>query len=195
MQEEPGRRREIALEDAPDLEPAVVAVYAEAFTRPPYEEGPLAGARFAPRWRSHQRAPGWRAQGVWDGEHLIGFVYGHRAERGLPWVDAVVAQLSPARRARWCQDAFLVCELAVLPAWQGRGWGSRLHDALLCGLPEKTALLTTLDDDDNAGARLYARRGWRTISTPYVASGYAHRYVVKGLPLRRARAKMAVREA
>ncbi len=188
------RRCEIALEEASALEADVVEVYAEAFQRPPYEEGPLAGARFAPRWRSHQRAPGWRAQGVWADERLIGFAYGHAVQRGLPWVDAVVAQLSPAGRVRWCRDAFLVCELAVAPAWQGRGWGSSLHDALLAGVEAAQALLTTLDDEENAGARLYARRGWRTISTPYVAPGYARRYVVKGLRLREARGETAVRE-
>ncbi len=189
------RRRAIALDEAPHLESDVVAVYAEAFSGAPYEEGPLAGARFAPRWRSHQRAPDWRAEGVWVGGELVGFAYGHRAQRGLPWVDAVVAQLSPARRARWCQDAFLVCELAVVPGWRGRGWGSRLHDTLLAGVDTANAVLTTLDDERNAGAILYARRGWSTISAPYVAPGYTRRYVVKGLALRPSRPKLAVREA
>jgi GNAT superfamily N-acetyltransferase len=100
-------------------------------------------------------------------------------------VDAVLAQLAPPTRTKWCTDAFLLCELAVAPAHQGLGLGSALHDALIEDAPHATALLTTLDDRGTAGAHLYARRGWRRLSAPYVAPGYAHRYVVMGVRLDR----------
>lgn len=179
----PSSVRSITLIDAPALAAQVVDVYAAAFAGPPYDEGAEARPRFTTRWRAHQAAPGWRAWGAWSGDTLIGFGYGHTALRGLPWVDAVHAQVSPARRARWCAHALLVCELAVVPAEQGRGWGGALHDAVLAGAEEATGLLTTLDDASTSGARLYERRGWRTISRPYVAPGYGHSYVVKGRSL------------
>ncbi len=175
--------RPIELAEATALAKQVVDVYEAAFAGPPYDEGAAARPRFTTRWHVHQAAPGWRAWGAWSGDALIGFVYGHTAVRGLPWVDAIHAQLSPARRARWCAHAMLVCELAVVPAEQGRGVGGALHDAVFAGADEATGLLTTLDDASTSGARLYARRGWRTISKPYVAPGYGHRYVVKGRPL------------
>lgn len=163
----------------------VVAVYAAAFEGPPYDEGAAARPRFAPRWSAHRRAPGWRAVGAWVGDELVGFAYGHTAVPGLPWVDAMLAQLAPTVRQKWAQDAFLLCELAVVPAHRGRGLGSALHDALIDVVPHATALLTTLADRENAGARLYARRGWRGLSAPYVAPGYPHHYVVLGLRLDR----------
>jgi GNAT superfamily N-acetyltransferase len=164
---------------------AVVDVYAAAFAGPPYEEGTAARPRFTPRWVAHAAAPGWRGVGAWSGDTLLGFAYGHAAVAGLPWVDAVLAQLAPTSRAKWSEDAFLLCELAVVPAHQGRGLGSRLHDTLLEDVPHATALLTTLEDPTTAGARLYARRGWRRISAPYVAPGYAHRYVAMATRLDR----------
>lgn len=164
---------------------AVVDVYVAAFQGPPYDEGAAARRRFPARWAAHRDAPGWRAVGAWDGDALVGFAYGHAAAPGLPWVDALFAQLPATARTKWADDAFLVCELAVRPERQGQGLGGALHDALIADAPHATALLTTLDDRATAGAQLYARRGWRRLSAPFVAPGYAHRYVVLGVRLDR----------
>ena len=177
--------RPLAAGAAASLSAAAVSVYAAAFSGPPYEEGSAASARFAPRWVAHAAAPGWRGVGAWVEGTLVGFAYGHAAAPGLPWVDAVLAQLAPPTRTKWCADAFLLCELAVVPEHRGLGLGSTLHDAVIDGAPHATALLTTLDDRSNAGARLYASRGWRRLGAPYVAPGYPHRYVVMGLRLDR----------
>ena len=177
--------RPLAAIDVAAMSAATASVYAAAFSGPPYEEGSAASARFAPRWIAHAAAPGWRGVGAWADGALVGFAYGHAAASGLPWVDAVVAKLPPPTRTKWCADAFLLCELAVAPEHRGRGLGSALHDAVIDGVPHATALLTTLDDRSNAGARLYARRGWRRLGAPYVAPGYPHRYVVMGVRLDR----------
>lgn len=168
----------------PELDEAVVGAYAAAFAGPPYEEGAAAAPRFAPRWAAHRTAPGWLGFGAWAGD-LVGFAYGHTVVPGAPWVDALLARLAPTTRAKWAHDAFLVCELAVVPSHRGLGLGSALHDALIGEAAHATALLTTLDDRENVGAKLYARRGWRRVSAPYVVAGYAHRYVVMGLRLDR----------
>jgi GNAT superfamily N-acetyltransferase len=169
----------------PVLDAAVVDVYAAAFAGPPYDEGAAAAPRFAPRWAAHRPTPGWRGFGAWVGDRLVGFAYGHAAVAGAPWVDALFAHLAPTTRAKWAADAFLVCELAVAPAHRGLGLGAALHDALIAEAPHATALLTTLDDRENVGAKLYARRGWRRVSAPYVVAGYPHRYVVLGVRLDR----------
>ncbi|MFN2321654.1 MAG: N-acetyltransferase family protein [Trueperaceae bacterium] len=173
--------RPLAGVDAVAVSEAIVSVYADAFSGPPYREGSAARSRFAPRWIAHAAAPGWRGAGAWVDDVLVGFAYGHAATPGLPWVDAVRAQLAPPTRTKWCTDPFLLCELAVVPAHRGLGLGSALHDAVIDGAPHATALLTTLDDRSTAGALLYARRGWRRLSAPYVAPGYPHRYVVMGV--------------
>ena len=177
--------RPLAADSAAALSDAVVSVYAAAFSGPPYGEGSAARSRFAPRWIAHAAAPGWRGVGAWVEGALVGFAYGHAATPGLPWVDAVLAQLAQPTRTKWGTDPFLLCELAVAPAHRGLGLGSALHDALIDDAPHATALLTTLDDRSTAGALLYARRGWRRLSAPYVAPGYPHRYVVMGVRLDR----------
>lgn len=171
--------------DAAAATDAVVDAYAAAFEGPPYDEGASARRRFAPRWAAHRAAPGWRGVAAWRDGVLVGFGYGHALVPGLSWSDTLVAHLAPSTRTKWTEDAFLLCELAVRPEHQGQGVGSTLRDALLAEAPHATALLTTLDDRTNAGARLYARRGWRRLSAPFVAPGYAHRYVVLGVRLDR----------
>jgi ribosomal protein S18 acetylase RimI-like enzyme len=53
-----------------------------------------------------------------------------------------------------------LCELAVTPARQGQGIGTRLHAALLKAInPEWSSLL--VDPDNTAGRRLYERLGYR----------------------------------
>ncbi len=178
--------RPIDIAELGQLEPAVAEVYVAAFAGPPYDEGVAAAGRFLPRWRAQRWAAGWAGVGAWVGERLVGLAYGHQATPGLPWVDALMAQLTPAGKLKWGRGAFLLCELAVLPEHQGRGIGGALHDALMDEVKQPTALLTTLDDPATVGALLYRSRGWRQVSpSAYVVPGYPHRYVVMGLRLDR----------
>ena len=59
------------------------------------------------------------------------------------------------------RDAF-VDELYVRPEWRGRGLGNRLLDAMEAHCIEAgiAALHLEVDDDNPAGKRLYARRGF-----------------------------------
>jgi ribosomal protein S18 acetylase RimI-like enzyme len=113
--------------------------------------------------RRHAERAGFRAFGGFDDQaNLVGFSYGYHSQPGLWWREQVSAALTPAQRIEWLADAFEVCELHVHPAAQGQHLGSRLHDALVTDLPEKSALLSVMHRSERA-RKLYFSRGWQVL--------------------------------
>ncbi|HEX6383921.1 MAG TPA: GNAT family N-acetyltransferase [Anaerolineae bacterium] len=147
----------------------IVNIYREAFGPPPYNEGEAGVRLFAQSLARRVRRPGFRYVAARDKRHgrIVGFAFGYRCRPGQWWHDAVASALEPAAANRWLADAFELVELAVTPAYQGRGFGGRLHDALLTGLPYQTALLSTIQAETVA-LKLYRRRGWVTLLTDFV---------------------------
>ncbi len=91
---------------------------------------------------------------------VVGMGFGTRSAPGQWWHDAVAAQIGADHPA--LQDAWVLVELAILPTYQGRGIGGRIHDALLAGQPCPRTLLST--EVANLRARtMYERRGWRIL--------------------------------
>jgi predicted kinase/GNAT superfamily N-acetyltransferase len=138
-------------------------VYAAAFGAPGYDEASSAAEEFAARTLPlHATRDGFRCAVARTAEDVVGFAYGYTGHRGQWWSDRV-ATLAPAAVTReWLGGHFEVVELAVAPAAQRQGIGTRLHDRLLHGLPHPRALLTTYRDDRPA-PRLYRRLGWRLL--------------------------------
>ena len=112
----------------------------------------------------HAQREGFRFLGAFDAKkRLVGFVYGYTGAPGQWWYDKVAAGLDETSRAEWLErEHFELTELAVEPAFQGRGIGSRLHDAVLEGLPHDRALLSALAENGRV-IRFYERRGWRVL--------------------------------
>ena len=112
----------------------------------------------------HAGRDGFRFLGAFGpGNRLVGFVYGYTGAPGQWWYDRVAAALAPAARAEWFEPShFELTELAVDPARQDSGIGSRLHDAVLAGLPHDRALLSALADNGRV-IRFYEHRGWRVL--------------------------------
>jgi ribosomal protein S18 acetylase RimI-like enzyme len=163
---------------------AVIAVYAAAFAAPPYSEPPHAADRLAASLAIHAGRPGFRMRvaRAADGG-IVGFGYGYASAPGQWWHDRVALSVGRDAAQRWLVGAFEVVELAVLPAWQGHGIGTRLLAALLDGVEQRTAVLSTLDAE-TAALRLYRRLGWRPIG--HLAPPAAHtagRFLVMGLDL------------
>ena len=135
-------------------------VYRAAFSAPGYDESEASVERFRDRAAAHphRRATGsgasrWPSATGWPGSAT--------ATR-VSWTSGGAAR-SPSRRPatlvdEWLGGHFEFVELAVDPRWQGRGFATALHDALLLGLPQDRALLTTYRDDRPA-PRLYRRLG------------------------------------
>ncbi|WP_405062264.1 GNAT family N-acetyltransferase [Kribbella sp. NBC_01505] len=93
---------------------------------------------------------------------VLGFAYGFTGWPGQWWSDRIAAAVPVELAAEWIGGHFEVVELAVIPEARGQGLGAALMTALLDGLPNRKALLTTYADDRTA-PRLYRRLGWQVL--------------------------------
>ena len=137
---------------------------------------------FAARFPAHAQRPGFRCCVARQGRRVAGFAYGFTGEPGDGWWDMVAERLSDDEVGAWLMDCFEFAELAVLPAARRQGLGEQLHDALLRGLPHRTAILSALQAETPA-MRLYRRRGWITLVDDFALSGVPHPDAVLGLDL------------
>ncbi|GAA0602271.1 GNAT family N-acetyltransferase [Kribbella sandramycini] len=93
---------------------------------------------------------------------VAGFAYGFTGYPGQWWSDRIAGAVSPELAADWIGGHFEVVELAVRPSARCQGIGAELMTALVDGLPQRRALLTTYADDRPA-PRLYRRLGWQLL--------------------------------
>ena len=170
-------------------------VYAAAFAPPPYNRTARDASWFEGQLVKHKGYAGFRGFVVEDEGTVLGFVYGYASKRGHWWHDAVESALVGSPKAIWLERAFEVVELAVDPAAQGRGFGGRLHDALLQEVshpdvsqfsfvhpnpPYRRALLSTIDAETTALA-LYRKRGWTPLLHDFRFPGSSVPTLVMGL--------------
>ncbi len=163
----------------------ILRVYADAFAAPPYNERPENLLDVAAALAQHTTRRGFRcylAQEPADGR-VVGFAYGYTGGPGGWWHDTVAPSLGPALVERWLGDYFEFVDLAVEPAAQGHGIGGRLHDALLDGLPQRTAALSTAQEETVA-LHLYRRRGWLTLLENFYFPNRTFPYRIMGRDLR-----------
>ena len=162
----------------------VVAVYEAAFRLPPYDLSPRDIANFNREFREHVYLPGFRCAVAEEPDGtLTGFGYGFTGRPGQWWHDVVVGGLPRAQTRRWFHHFFELTDLAVDPQAQGLGLGGRLHDTLLEGLRQRTACLSTVDEDTVAYG-LYLRRGWQVLQSNFYFPDVAlpYRIMVIDLP-------------
>jgi ribosomal protein S18 acetylase RimI-like enzyme len=141
----------------------------------------------------HAGHPGFRALVVTvpPSPQAVAFSYGFRGTPGQWWHDVVRAGVIAASGAveatRWLADPLEVAELHVRPAYQHRGIGRGLLLALTGGRDERTAVLSTQDDNAQA-RRLYQGMGFTDLLRAFSFPGGGPPYAVMGavLPLRAA---------
>lgn len=150
-----------------------IAVYREAFSRPPYNDKGRA-KEVRDRIRDlHAVRPGYRSFAAVNGAgEVIGMIYGYRGGAGQWWHDSVRAAISAESAERWLADSFELVEVAVAPAYQSLGIGQMLVSRLLEGLSEATCVLSTRTD--SRAHELYRRLGFEVIAQM--------RFVTGGLP-------------
>jgi GNAT superfamily N-acetyltransferase len=140
----------------------------------------------------HAGHPGFRALAVTvpPSPQAVAFSYGFRGTPGQWWHDVVRAGITAVSGAavatRWLADPLEVAELHVRPEYQHRGIGRGLLLALSAGRPERTAVLSTQDDNATA-RRLYLGMGFTDLLTGFSFPGGGPPYAVMGavLPLGR----------
>ena len=169
----------------------IADVYRTTFRPPPHNETNEDAERFTgdilPRHAARRdfrccvaraEAPG----GAASISPIVGFVYGYTGAPGEYWHDLVAHALDSATAAAWLPGSFEVVVLAVAPPHQGHGLGAALLAALLDGLPNPTALLSTKRIETPA-RYLYRTRGWVTLAEPFLFPGNPAEYVVIGRQL------------
>lgn len=113
---------------------------------------------------------------------MVGMAYGYLAHPGDWWSDMVRPHLADAGQLAAISDAFAIAEVAVLPAYQGHGIGSRIIDDLLARIHARYALLGVYTD--NAMARhVYEKRGFIVLTAPFRFFAGDRPYVVMGATL------------
>ena len=141
----------------------IVDAYAEVFAEPPWNENEQQFAAFGESLYDHAASSGFRCAVAVDPEHVVhGFTLGADWESGHWWCSRVEQDLGP-RAPVWTLDCFHLMELAVRRAYRGSGYGGRLYDELVGGIPHGTAILSTNRLGPVAAATLYARRGWKLL--------------------------------
>jgi ribosomal protein S18 acetylase RimI-like enzyme len=141
----------------------------------------------------HAGHPGFRALVVTvpPSPQAVAFCYGFRGAPGQWWHDVVRAGVTatsgPVEATRWLADPLEVAELHVRPTHQHRGIGRELLLALTGGRDERTAVLSTQDDNAQA-RRLYLGMGFTDLLRGFSFPGGGPPYAVMGavLPLGRA---------
>ncbi|HEX6122164.1 MAG TPA: GNAT family N-acetyltransferase [Ktedonobacterales bacterium] len=161
------------------------AIYRAAFAAPPYHEDEQGAAIIFQALLDHTHKPGFRCFGAepTGGGPLLGVVYGYQGVQDDWWRERVAAALPPATADLWLGDCFEYAGFAVAPSAQRQGVGARLHDALLAGLPQRAAVLSTIQAESPALA-FYRAHGWITLREQYAFAPAGPPWRLMGLPCR-----------
>lgn len=131
----------------------------------------------------HLENPGARALGATTADgRLVGFVYGMPNDRAHWWSTVVEPYLRRTGTEDWLDDAFVITELHVHPAFQGRGVGRELITVLTDAADQPRSILSAIDTESPARA-LYRRLGYQDLAGQVLFPSAPSPYAVMGAPL------------
>jgi len=150
--------------DVAALLDTLVEIWADAHAdHPDVAEASLSPEALRQQLTTHTRHQGFALVLAFAAGDPVGFVYGFGCEPAYWFGPELLPDLPEA--VRTTENLVGLCELAVRPGWQGRGIGSRLHQALVDALaPRYISLLAMPGNADSQ--RLYRRLGY-TYASPY----------------------------
>ncbi|MEW2635355.1 GNAT family N-acetyltransferase [Streptomyces sp. NPDC048389] len=131
----------------------------------------------------HLKNPGARALGATTaGGRLVGFVYGMPNDRTHWWSTVVEPYLRRTGTDGWLDDSFVITELHVHPAFQGRGTGRELITALTDAADQPRSILSAIDTESPARG-LYRKLGYQDLAGQVLFPSAPSPYAVMGAPL------------
>ncbi|MFE1953382.1 GNAT family N-acetyltransferase [Streptomyces sp. NPDC059524] len=162
---------------------AFLAVYAEVFAEPPYDEPAEGIASAAARFPDQTARPGFLAAlATAPGGEPVGMAFGHAVPPDTPWWDELAEPVPASLRREDGRRTFGLMELAVRAPWRGRGIARRLHDTLLTGITAERVLLNVHGSAEPAAAA-YRSWGYRKVGESGPFGPGADRYDVMLLAL------------
>ncbi|MFI1016607.1 GNAT family N-acetyltransferase [Streptomyces sp. NPDC020965] len=144
------------------------AVYADAFTGPPWHEDPATADTYPARLSEDATRPGFTAALTVEGTTVLGFAVGWTTPDRLPadrCYPRVAAALGPDRTRSWLCGGREIDELAVHTGARGLGVGAALLAALTADAPAARSWLLTSAHAD-AALSFYRRLGWHQVTHP-----------------------------
>ncbi|MET9648642.1 GNAT family N-acetyltransferase [Streptomyces syringium] len=131
----------------------------------------------------HLGCRGARALGATtDSGRLVGFVYGMPNDRAHWWSTVVEPYLRATGSEGWLDDAFVITELHVHPAYQNRRIGRSLITTITASAREPRSILSAIDTESPARA-LYRKLGYHDLARPVHFPSAPRPYAVMGAPL------------
>ncbi|MFD7239889.1 GNAT family N-acetyltransferase [Streptomyces syringium] len=131
----------------------------------------------------HLGCRGARALGATTGSgRLVGFVYGMPNDRAHWWSTVVEPYLRATGSEGWLDDAFVITELHVHPAYQNRRIGRSLITTITASAREPRSILSAIDTESPARA-LYRKLGYQDLARPVHFPSAPRPYAVMGAPL------------
>ncbi|MBT3163074.1 GNAT family N-acetyltransferase [Streptomyces sp. Vc74B-19] len=146
-------------EQAAVLAEELCDVYADAYG---VESGGEKAVAFRRRAEKQFMRPGFALVAARDGGQLVGFVLGYTLPAGdTHWWGGVQPEPSSEFLEETGARTWVLSEIEVRRAWQGKGVGRALHDAALGARAEERATLAT--GPDAAAQPVYESWGWRRV--------------------------------
>jgi ribosomal protein S18 acetylase RimI-like enzyme len=106
--------------------------------------------------------PGLQCVAAFRAQQMVGFAIGYDATALPTWFDDMMRAVRGMPVASWLPDAWYFADIAVLPAAQRAGVGTRLHNHIMPLVSKRKRMLVTFHGDHPA-KRFYTGLEWREI--------------------------------